>query len=99
MLILRSIYSIKANGEPITWVMFRWRIRKYCIWINQNILVENSENWEEEVRFAIPSSDDPKMVIDYIKSIIPSVTIELSLWDIPNPVLSKLKVNDESRYS
>lgn len=99
MLLLWNVYNVKSTQEPITWVMFRWRVRKYCIWIEQNILVENSESWEEEVRFAIPSSDDSKSVISYIQSIIPSAEIELILENIPNPVLSKFKVNDETRYS
>lgn len=98
MLLLRNVYNVKSTQEPITWVKFRWRVRKYWILVEQNVLVENSENGEEEVRFAIQSGEDPQKIVDFIRSMIPNVEIELVLENIPNPVLSKFKVNDESRY-
>lgn len=79
--------------------MFRGRVRKYALSLDQNLLVENSDTWEEEVRFAIPTTDDPEKIIAYITKIIPTAIIELTCESIPNPVLSKIKVNDETRYT
>lgn len=79
--------------------MFRGRVRKYALSLQQNLLVENSETGEEEVHFAIPMGDNPEKIINYITKIIPNAHIEIISEKIPNPVLSKLKVNDDSRYT
>jgi len=79
--------------------MFRGRVRKFCLEKERNVLVENSENGEEEVYFAIPTGEDPREIIQYIETIIPSANILLAMKAIPNPVLSKAKVNDETRYT
>ncbi len=99
MLIFRDVYSVKSWTQSITWVMFRWRVRKYCLWIDQNIILDNSESWEEEVHFAIPTWESPEKIIEYINTIVPETTISLELTNIANPVVSKFKVNDESRYT
>lgn len=60
--------------------------------------MENASDEENVVRFASIANSDPKPVLDFIKTVIPEATITESLKNIPNPVLSKLKVNDPSRY-
>tara|TARA_Y100000310_G_C20494056_1_gene720658 strand:- start:425 stop:736 length:312 start_codon:yes stop_codon:yes gene_type:complete len=98
-LILWDIYEIKTESSPITGVMFRGRIRKFCLENNRNVLVENTQDIEKSVRFAIPSGEDPSKINEYLKTIISDVKVELVKESVPNPVISKLKVNIESRYT
>lgn len=93
-----DIYEIQTNHQ-ITGVMFRGRIRKLCLENNRNVLVENNQEKENSVRFAIPTGEDPTLINEYLKKIIPEVSIQLVAPSIPNPVLSKLKVNNEERYT
>ena len=44
------------------------------------------------------NTEDAEIIKNYIMSIIADAKIELKNTGIPNPVLSKLKVNKESRY-
>ena len=94
-----DIYEIQTKETPITGVMFRGRIRKFCLEKNKNVLAENTQDIAKSVRFAILSGEDVSEIKDYIKTIIPDISIELVLENIPNPILSKLKVNIEDRYT
>lgn len=94
-----DIYEIKTHKTPINGVMLRGRIRKLCLGLHRNVLVENTQDIEKFVRFAIPSSEDPADIITYLHKILPDVNVTLVLENIPNPILSKLKVNIEDRYS
>jgi len=94
-----DIYEIKTETTPINGVMLRGRIRKLCLNKERNVLVENTEDINESVRFAVPSGEDAAEILEYLHSIIPDVTIDKVLNNIPNPVLSKLKVNLEDRYT
>lgn len=93
------IYEITAQNTEIHGVMLRGRIRKLGLESGFNILCENATDKENCVRFAVLSGDDAKLVKDYLTQIIPSVTIELIAESVHNPVLSKLKVNKEERYT
>lgn len=55
--------------------------------------MENNEK-SNIVRFAIISNIGLEIVENYLKSIITDVSIQKVLSDTPNPVLSKLSVND-----
>ncbi len=94
-----DIYEIRAESTPINNVMLRGRIRKFCLERNRNVLAENTQDIEKAVRFAIPFGEDPLDIKEYLKRILPDVTIELIRENIKNPVLSKLKVNMEDRYT
>ncbi len=94
-----DIYEIRTKLTSITGVMFRGRIRKFCLEKNRNVLVENTQDVEKSVRFAIPAGENPSEIKEYIHTISPDATIELIKDNIPNPVLSKIKVNIESRYT
>ncbi len=98
-LIKWDIYEVTTEKTPINRVMLRGRIRKLCLKSNKNVLVENTQDIEKSVRFAIPSGEDVYIIKDYLNKIIPDVSIELVKTNIPNPVLSKLKVNIEDRYT
>ena len=94
-----DLYEIATVSTNISNVMFRGRIRKLCLNHNRNVLVENTQDVEGKVRFAVPSGEDVSLITDYLKTIIPDVSVTPVRKDIPNPVLSKLKVNIESRYT
>jgi len=93
-----DIYEISSPKEPLHGVMLRGKIRKLGIEKNFNVLVENSEDADNRVRFAVITTVDAMHVIEYVKSIIDGAEIDLKLSNIVNPVISKLKVNTESRY-
>lgn len=93
-----DIYEITSAESSLNGVMLRGRIRKLAIENNLNVLVENTEDVQNGVRFAVTNTKDADLVIEYLHSIIKDVEVELRLSGIVNPVISKLKVNDESRY-
>lgn len=78
--------------------MLRGRIRKLCLENKRNVLVENTEDIEKRVRFAVPSGEDISVILEYLIKIIPDIEIKKVEKNVPNPVLSKLKLNIESRY-
>ncbi len=94
-----DIYEIRTKSTPINGVMLRGRIRKLCLENNRNVLAENTEDIEKSVRFAVPSEENPTLIIAYLKEVISDVTVDLVRENIPNPVLSKLKVNITKRYT
>ena len=94
-----DIYEIRTKSTPITGVMLRGRIRKFCLENKRNVLVENAQDIKESVRFAIPADEDSSIIQKYINKILSDASINLVEEDVPNPVLSKLKVNVEDRYT
>ena len=94
-----DIYEVQTESTPITGVMFRGRVRKFCLENNRNVLVENTQDSEKSVRFAIPTGEDPSEIIFFLNKILPDVKVDLVSENIPNPVLSKLKVNIEEGYT
>ncbi|MFT4326272.1 MAG: hypothetical protein ACMXYK_02105 [Candidatus Woesearchaeota archaeon] len=98
-LILWDIYEIQTKNTPINGVMLRGRIRKLSLENNRNVLLENTQDIENSVRFAVPVGEDISNIKKYLYTIIPDVSITLVKENIPNPVLSKLKINIEDRYT
>jgi len=98
-LISWNIYEITTVSTPINGVMLRGRIRKFGLENGQNILTENTQDIEYSVRFAVISHDPIHAISEYLISIIPDISIKLVQKNIMNPVLSKLKVNKEERYT
>lgn len=94
-----DIYEIRTKSVPVAGVMLRGRIRKFCLKNNRNVLVENTQDIKKSVRFAIPVGENPANINLYLSKILPDVKIELVRENIANPVLSKLKVNIEDRYT
>jgi len=60
--------------------------------------MENASDEENVVRFALLTDEDSSPISAFIKTILPEAMISEVLKNIPNPVLSKIKVNDPSRY-
>lgn len=94
-----DIYNITTGQTEIHGVMLRGRIRKLGLESGFNVLCENASDAKNCVRFAVPSGESAAAVTDYLKSIIPDVHVEPALAGVANPVLSKLKVNKENRYT
>lgn len=99
MKLLWNIYEIQSDASTLHGVMFRGRIRKFTIENNITCLPENASDKENAVRFALLNNIDPSTTIEFIKKLMPGVVINLVLESVENPISSKLKVNDISRYS
>lgn len=97
-LILWDVYTVLPTTDPITGVGFRGRVRKYCVENECNVLLENAVDQDGCVRFAVLTGTDASHIIEYINSIVPTATVDLSERAVTNPVLSKLKVNNVARY-
>lgn len=98
MLIFWDFYEIRSSGATLHGIKLRGRIRKFTIENEISCLMENASDEENVVRFALPTNSNPKPVIDFVEGLMPEAEITESLKNIPNPVLSKIKVNDPTRY-
>lgn len=96
---LWNVFEASSEKSSLNGVMLRGRIRKLGIEKNFNVLAENTEDTSNGVRFAVLNKQDKEIVSDYLRSIIDDVKITVVRENCPNPVLSKLKVNIESRYN
>ncbi|MCI5051382.1 MAG: hypothetical protein MRY57_03665 [Candidatus Pacebacteria bacterium] len=94
-----TIYEITTEKSIIHGIMLRGRIRKFALENNVNLLAENATDIENGVRFALYIDQKPDLVIKFIKNIIPDSIINVVIDEVKNPVLSKLKVNNEDRYT
>jgi hypothetical protein len=94
-----NIFEITTDSTPIHGVMLRGRIRKFALENEIELLTENASDIKNTVRFALHSEKEPDQVIDFIKTLVSDSKTELVLENIKNPVLSKLQVNQEERYS
>lgn len=78
------------------------RMRKFAIKQGVNLLVENDQKSSKVIRVAVLEYEWNQTIShqlrDFIKSIDGTVNISTELENVINPVLSKLKINDESRY-
>lgn len=73
-------------------------MRKFSLEQQITCLVENASDEENIVRLAILADSDSSLILAFISTLIPEAVVTQVLTRIPNPVLSKLKVNDTSRY-
>ncbi len=97
-----NIYTLTSENKNLNGVKLRGRIRKFGIVNDITILAENTEDIENAVRIALLSSEADKQIFDvknFLESIIEDIKISPELAPTKNPILSKLKCNDESRYS
>ena len=98
-LLLWQIFEVTSDGSSLNGVMLRGRIRKFGLENDINVLAENTEDIDNAVRFAVLTDKDADRIKKYLASILDDVRIDSKLVNTPNPVLSKLKVNIESRYT
>jgi hypothetical protein len=94
-----DVYEIISQKSSLNGVMLRGRIRKLGLKNNFNVLCENTQDIENGVRFAVLDDAAADAVNAYIKSIVPDAVINLVSKSVPNPVISKMQVNIESRYT
>ncbi|MCR4311826.1 MAG: hypothetical protein NUV56_00940, partial [Candidatus Uhrbacteria bacterium] len=59
---------------------------------------ENASDEENCVRFAVLAGEDVMHLVEFIQTKIATGKVAVVLQSVANPVLSKLKVNDDSRY-
>ena len=97
-LLLWDVYEIQSD-EPLNGVMLRGRIRKLGIEKGFNVLAENTADAENGVRFGVLENEHARMVKEYLESILDVATVSQVMSQVPNPVLSKLKVNSAERYT
>jgi hypothetical protein len=97
MLLSWDIYEIRSDTQ-LHGIKLRGKIRKFTTEEEIPCLTENASDEENVVRFALLTNTDPKHVSEFIKNLLPGAVIAESLKNIPNPVLSKLKVNNSTRY-
>lgn len=98
MSLLWDLYEIRSVGNVLHGIKLRGRIRKFSIENDLTCLMENASDEDNVVRFALLAGAESNVVVDFVKTLLPEATISLVQKDVPNPVLSKLKVNDPSRY-
>ncbi|MES2994942.1 MAG: hypothetical protein V4681_02850 [Patescibacteria group bacterium] len=98
MILSWDIYEIKCDCAELNGVKLRGRIRKFALEQDITCLMENATDEQNVVRFALLADTEPEPISNFVKSLVPEANIHESLKAIPNPVLSKLKVNDPSRY-
>jgi len=94
-----DIYEVSSKDSPLQQVMFRGRVRKFCLVNGINVLTENSSDDDNRVRFAVLSGENVSLIIEFINKIIPHTKVEKVMAKVKNPVLSKLKINLDERYS
>ena len=97
-LLLWDLYQIKAKKTSLTGVMLRGRLRKLAIQEGRNMLVENAQDEKNCARFAVLNGQEIRTITDYLKQLGSDITIANCITGVQNPVLSKLQVNDETRY-
>jgi hypothetical protein len=94
-----DIYEVSSEKESLNGVMLRGRIRKFCLEKEINVLTENTEDADNRVRFSVLSDESIDEVENYLQNIVPDVSISCVMKSVKNPVLSKMKVNQEERYT
>lgn len=98
MKLIWDIYEIQSDADTLHGVMLRGRIRKFTIENEISCLTENASDKENVVRFALLANSDVSKVTEFVQKLLPGAAVSKVLGAIENPVLSKLKVNDLSRY-
>ncbi len=98
MLLHWDFYEIRSKNAKLHGVKLRGRLRKFTIQKEITCLMENASDEDNVVRFALITNSDPEPVLSFIKNLVPDAVITESLKNTPNPVLSKLKINDHTRY-
>ncbi len=97
-----DIYQVNSETQNLIGVKFRGTLRKYSIEKDIVLLAENAQDEENTVRFALIVDTYEKVIldeiVDFIKTIIIDAVVEKVLPNTSNPILSKLKNNDLSRY-
>jgi len=98
MILSWDIYEIRCDCAELHGVKLRGRIRKFTIDKGISCFVENASDEKNVVRFAVQEETEAQIVGDFVQTLVPKAKVVCVMKDMANPVLSKLKVNDLSRY-
>lgn len=98
MILSWDIYELRCDSEALHGVKIRGRIRKFTIENKITCLVENASDEANVVRFAVLAETEATQIFDFLKKLLPTIRMSESLKGVHNPVLSKLIVNDMTRY-
>lgn len=93
------VYDVTATEAQLNGVQLRGRTRKFAIENDINLLIENTEDRLNAVRFAVLNRDDARIITEYIESIAADAQVTLTKDNVANPVLSKITVNDQNKYT
>ena len=97
-----DIFQVNSVTENLIGVKFRGSLRKYAIENDVVLLAENAQDEENTVRFALIENTYEQELLEkitaFIRTIISDGEVKQALNNVPNPILSKLKNNDLSRY-
>ena len=97
-LIAWDLYEITSSTTSLIGVKLRGTLRKFAFDNAINLLAENATDKENCVRFGVLSGSDVHLILEFIAKTFIDTNVESVMENINNPVLSKLKVNDISRY-
>jgi len=97
-----DIYQVNSGTQNLIGVKFRGTLRKYSLDNDIVLLAENAQDEENTVRFALVAGmyevTSLHNITEFIKTITSDAVVQKVLPNTPNPILSKLKNNDISRY-
>ena len=97
-----DIYQVNSASANLVGVKFRGTVRKFSIENDIVLLAENAQDEANTVRFALVENTYEEellqKIIAFIRTIISDAEVKKVLENVPNPILSKLKNNDLSRY-
>lgn len=93
------VFDVTATDSALNGVQLRGRTRKFAVEQGINMLIENTEDASNAVRFAVLNEDDARIISDYITSLASDAQIVLARNNVPNPVLSKITVNNPDKYT
>ncbi|MSR73050.1 hypothetical protein EXS61_00360 [Candidatus Parcubacteria bacterium] len=97
-----DIYQVNSATKNLIGVKFRGSVRKFAIENDIVLLAENAQDEENTVRFALIENTHEQELLEkitnFIRTMISDGEVKQVLNNIPNPILSKLKNNDISRY-
>lgn len=97
-----DIYQVNSKTENLIGVKFRGSLRRFAIENDFVLLAENAQDEKNTVRFALIENTYEQELLGkittFIRTIISDGEVKQVLNNVPNPILSKLKNNDISRY-
>lgn len=94
-----DIYEVNSKQHALTGNRVRGRLRKFAVQHNINLLVENTQDGEPRIRFAVISETDITLIQDFLRRLFDDIQIEVVLRNVKNPVLSRIRVNMDNRYT
>jgi len=93
-----DMYEVSSHEGSVTGNKVRGRLRKFALNNNINLLVENTQDGDPRIRFAVLSGESIDPIKDFLIGLFSDVIFELVYEKVKNPVLSRTQVNLEHRY-